>query len=316
MNCDLPVRLDTYRGCGFACGYCLERLKRSGDCEPQPEEGVRALRAFILGKRTVHTNWCDWDIPLHWGGMSDPFQPAELRYGRSLAMLRVFADTGYPFVVSTKSTMLLHPPYRDLVRRCNVVLQVSLCSPQYARWERGAPSFGDRLLMLWKLAPIVKRVIVRIQPYMPRIKSDVLHWLRFYAASGVYGITIEGLKWNEGWGELTENYGGSMVYPVGRLAPDYAEISQAAHDVGLRFYCAENRLRFMGDSPTCCGCDGLSGFRVNEANMNYYPILYTERMRESGTGSVFRSLSWTAEASRRFGAMSYEEAMLDVISGC
>ena len=31
----------------------------------------------------------------------------------------------------------------------------------------------------------------------------------------------------------------------------------------MKFYSGENRLRAMGDSMTCCGIDGLEGFKGN-----------------------------------------------------
>lgn len=72
-------------------------------------EGVKALRDWIAGKRTSETNWCDWPIPRHWGGMSDPFQPIERTERRSLGCLNVFAETGYPIVISTQGTLLASP---------------------------------------------------------------------------------------------------------------------------------------------------------------------------------------------------------------
>ena len=61
---------------------------------------------FISGARTKETNWCDWDIPLHWGGLSDPFQPCESKYRSSYKCLKIFADENYPFVVSTKGKII------------------------------------------------------------------------------------------------------------------------------------------------------------------------------------------------------------------
>ena len=80
----------------------------------------RKSHPFIDGQRGESTDWCDWDIPLHWGGVSDPFQPAEKKHGVSLACLKVFAETQYPFVVSTKGTRLLSSPeYLRVLAKCN-----------------------------------------------------------------------------------------------------------------------------------------------------------------------------------------------------
>ena len=72
--CNLPVRFDTYRGCSHGCRYCFAQ-KKNDISHIERDESVDGLRSFIEGKRGNETEWCDWNIPIHWGGMSDPFQP-------------------------------------------------------------------------------------------------------------------------------------------------------------------------------------------------------------------------------------------------
>lgn len=74
--CDLPIRFDTYKGCSHLCKYCFAAKKRELN-DIKRGETINQLLNFIKGNRSINTNWCDWNIPLHWGGMSDPFQPIE-----------------------------------------------------------------------------------------------------------------------------------------------------------------------------------------------------------------------------------------------
>ena len=106
VMCDYPVRFDTYRGCGFKCSYCYSTTRDSSN---KAITSSQQVVDFILGKRKKTTNWCDWDIPLRWGVMSDPFQPCERKYRRSLEILKVFAERPYPFIVCTKSILLYSP---------------------------------------------------------------------------------------------------------------------------------------------------------------------------------------------------------------
>ena len=108
LNCELPIRLDTYKGCQHGCTYCFNRRFRDIS-QIIPRKCVGELKSFISGNRNVYTRWCDWNIPLHWGGNSDPFQPCEEQYGISYKCLEVFAETKYPFVVSTKGKLLATP---------------------------------------------------------------------------------------------------------------------------------------------------------------------------------------------------------------
>ncbi len=309
--CDLPIHFDTYRGCSHACAYCFAARKMDLG-EIQMGESTEALSRFIQGGRTQVTSWCDWQIPLHWGGLSDPFQPAEREHGRSLACLRLLAKTGYPFVVSTKSTLIGESPYFELFEACNVALQISLVSPQYDNFERGAPSFNERRLLLAKMAPVVKRLIVRIQPYALGLCGDILSVLPDYANAGVYGVAIEGMK-RQRRADGMVKVGSDFCYPVDKLSRDYERIRSRCRELGLAFFCAENRLRSMGDDPCCCGVTGLPGFQCNTANMNHMDgkgaIIYTEQMRQPKTAYCFKGMVQDTIGSQHMGAMSFANAM-------
>jgi DNA repair photolyase len=141
--CDIPIRFDTYEGCSHKCTYCF--VQRKNTLDVSNGESVDTLKKWIAGQRNAETNWCDWDIPLHWGGMSDPFQPIELERRRSLEALKLFAETQYPFVVSTKSDLISKEPYLSLIKECNCVVQFSAVCDKYDRFETGASTFANRL---------------------------------------------------------------------------------------------------------------------------------------------------------------------------
>lgn len=106
---------------------------------------------------------------------------------------------------------------------------------------------------------------------------------------------------------------GDHVFPADVLERDFRTLPQRCRELGLRFYCAENRLRPLGDSRCCCGIDGLSGFRTNRANLNSLafsrPIRYTKQMEEVGTAWCFKSLAQDAVSSLALRDMSYRDAM-------
>ena len=308
--CDLPMRIDSYYGCSHKCKYCF--TLRKGARPIEMGESPKALLGFIEGKRNTESRWCDWDIPMHWGGVSDPFQPIEGKYKRSLALLKVFAATKYPVIFSTKGKIVAAPEYLDLLRKCNVVGQVSMLSPQYDKMEPGAPSYLERLRIVENLIPVCKRVNVRLQPYTVDIFDDVIESLGAYANLGVYGVTIEGIKvWYKQKGLV--RVAGDYVYPKAVLESHYQKIKTEAHRVGLKFYCGENRLRDMGDSLCCCGSAGLDGFTENKANLNHFffddGIKYTKKMEEPDTGYVFKTLFQNVLGTKILAKASYREMM-------
>lgn len=298
--CDLPISFDTYKGCSHACSYCF--VKRKKDISKiDLGEGPEALSRFIAGKRTRTTEWCDWRIPIHWGGVSDPFQPAEGKFRRSLECLKVLDETQYPFLVSTKGKLAVTEPYIGHLARCNCVVQVSLVCPSYDKFECGCPPYAERLEMVRKLAAVCKRVIVRIQPYMLQYFNEVNEHIGRVAEAGAYGVIVEGMKFLKKYKGL-EKVGGDFVFPYDEIKAHFLTFKKTAHAAGIKIYAGENRLRRFGDSLTCCGIDGLEGFVPNTYNLNHImhgeEVKPTEAMLKTGSASPFKAIEQTAIATR------------------
>lgn len=309
--CDIPVRYDTYKGCSHACSYCFV-LRKVDISKIQLGESVRSLENFINGKRDKTTNWCDWDIPIHWGGLADPFQPAERVHKRSLEALKVFARTKYPFVVSTKATMLAEEPYFSLLKECNCVVQFSACSPQYNKIEKGAATYEQRIEAAAKISKVC-RVNIRIQPFVPSIFKDVIKAIPEYAKAGVHGVILEAMKYTKSKIEGLVSVGGDRCYPVSVLLPMYEAIKRTCHKYGLKFYCGENRLRALSDELCCCGIEGM-GWKENKANLNHYlfdreNFAYTEKMREIGTAEAWGAMCQSTLGKMKLDASSYADMM-------
>ncbi len=310
--CEYPVRFDTFTGCSHGCKYCFARQKV--DIEKVVAKGsAKSLRNFIGGGRSTETKWCDWLIPLHWGGLSDPFQPAEKQAGVSLECLRIFAETGYPVIISTKGRLIAEEPYISILRQCNAVVQVSMVCSSYDVMEPGAPSFEERLEMVESLALNCKRVIVRAQPYMTQVKREFLDNVPRFAEAGAYGVTVEGMKFKRAKPGLVK-VRGDFCYPQDLLEVHYQQIRDACHGSGLAFFCAENRLRPMGDSYACCGCGDLPGFEGNSFNavsmLNGIECKPTDRMREVGTAHCFKAIHQSPGSTSMLAKESFASMML------
>lgn len=311
--CDMPVRFDTYGGCSHGCRYCFAQ-KKWNFTDIEKVTGVKALESFIKGNRTKETAWCDWKIPIHWGGMSDPFQPAERKFRASYECLKLLAETYYPVVISTKGALIADDEYLELLSKCNVVVQISMASSKYDKIEPGCPTFEERLKIVEKISPKVKRVNIRTQPYMPEIFKDYLKNIPRFKAAGAYGVIVEGMKFakkKEGLVRVSTDY----CYPIEILRSDFNVIKSECHKNGLKFYCAENRLRTMGDHMTCCGIDGLEGFKGNEYNichmMNGTNPQPTEKMKEIGTGQGLKSMNQRAGSYELYQQKSFYGAMME-----
>lgn len=316
--CDYPIHFDTYTGCSFCCSYCFANEKPEKNIVAPTNKAVNALRLFISGKRTSETRFCDWNIPVHWGATSDPFQPLERTERKSLECLELFAETKYPFIVSTKGTLNAEEPYISLVSECECVVQISAACKQYDALESGAPSFAERMKAVEKLSSKVKRLIIRIQPYFPIYFKEIKENLKAFAGIGVYGIIVEGFSSRQKKkriGEMEWN-GSRYQYPIEILAEHFKELRKEAHKCGLKFFCGETRLQFLGDDLTCCGTFGLNNFIPNKYNLPHmaydenHPTA-TEAMKRPATARPFRSMRQTSEWSNRIKDMSFQEMMND-----
>lgn len=316
MTCDYPIHFDTYEGCSHDCKYCFVKRKYSIN-NIQPVKMDVKLRNFIEGKRSYETKWCDWAIPLHWGGNSDPFQECEKEIKNSLKCLEIFCETGYPFIVSTKNPVLLtQEPYISVIQKCNMVLQVSMACGRYDKLEAGAPSYEERLKAVKELSGKVKRVIARVRPYFPDCHKDILKEIPRYKEAGIYAISISAF-YSQKKQKGMVRYGNSYQFSNELLYPKYMEIKAECHKYGIEFLCSESGLDHIGDNLNCCGCNGLEDFKPNTFNLSH--IAYdevvpsaTEAMKAKDTYQPFKGIGQSQAWALRCKNRSFEDLMLDI----
>lgn len=280
--CDYPIHMDTYRGCEHGCLYCRVR-KKYAIGKVTPMNNIKQLRNFIDGKRNAETKWCDWNIPLQWGANSDPFQPCEREVGASLECLKVFAETGYPFIITTKNpVMLTEQPYFDIIGQCNVVVHCSMVCSRYDKIEPNAPKYEDRLKAMEQLSKVVKRTIVRVQPYFLDAFKAVMEEIPRWAKAGIQGILIDGFCAQTKHPQMVR-IGGFYFFSNDDLYKHFVKIKDKCHEYGLEFTCTEDGLQWMSDNTTCCGTAGLDGFTPHTYNSDHIAAgdaVLTESMKQ------------------------------------
>ena len=250
--------------------------------------------------------------------MSDPFQPAEREYKASLPVLKKLVESGYPFVVSTKGTLPMEEPYFSLFKEANCVFQISMVSEKYDKIEQGAPSYKERLKMAEKMASSVKRVVIRVQPYIPEVHGDVARALKRYKEAGVYGVIFEGMKFTQRpkYKDLVK-IGNDICFSEDILQPRFEEMKELCHKYGLVFLCGENRLRHMSDERCCCGIGGLDGFKGNESNVadiiGGMPKCFTDAQKKPGSAACYTVCGQSASYSAHLKGKSYEEETMRIV---
>ena len=176
---NMPFRwtINPYRGCEFGCKYCYARythefmgMEDSRDFEEKIY--AKAASADLLRRELKKIPKRD---AIAIGTATDPYQPAERRYGRTRSILEVFAgERGRRLSITTKSDLVA----RDLdlhreIARGNVLdinITVTTLDTELARMlEPRAPRPDLRLAALRKLSEAGICAGVFPNPVMPLI---------------------------------------------------------------------------------------------------------------------------------------------------
>lgn len=340
--CTMPLRLDTYAGCAFRCTYCFARYRgghtfgeRVRPADPKTVERIFA-RTLNSNHSTVGIigQFLRRRIPVHMGGMSDPFQPAELRYRVTESVLHTLARYRYPTVISTKSTLPAASPFIQLLERIGaLVIQFSFSTTRDDVARRFEPYSSSPSALLRAMEILSKRglnVTARWQPYIPGISEPAAEFVGRVAASGCRHVGFEHLKLpfehsNPLWPKLKRAIGpdlmGAYRAPGARrdgreymLPPRQKlqmslEVSRLVRKYGMTFGSADNDLQYLSDTPGCCsGVDQFVGFDNLFKHQIAYAvrqsrgqrILYSAISREwVPTGSIDRFLNSRSRLSTR-----------------
>ena len=192
--------INPYRGCEFGCKYCYARYTH----EFMELDGVRAFEEKIyakqfsaagLGAELRKISRRDW---IAMGTATDPYQPAERRFGLTRQILQVFAECRCRRLgVTTKSDLVV----RDIellqsVARANILhvsLTLTTMDEKLARLlEPRAPRPQLRLDAARRLAEAGIQVGVFPKPIMPLLTDTEESLDALAAAAAASGATFLG----------------------------------------------------------------------------------------------------------------------------
>ena len=135
------------------------------------------------------------------GTNTDPYQRAEGRYALMPGIIGALADSGTPFSILTKGTLLRRdlPLIADAAKRVDVSVAVSLAvgDPELHKdVEPGTPSPQARLGLITAIRDAGLNCHVMVAPVLPKLTDSVEHLddlLGQIAAAGANGVTVFGL---------------------------------------------------------------------------------------------------------------------------
>lgn len=237
--------INPYVGCAFGCAYCYARdthkwaLERAGDAGARVAESMPPWLAFerrILVKENADARVRDalrssraprpGELVVI-GTATDPYQPAERRFGITRRILETLGETrGLRVVIITKSPLVTRDidVLARIATRGSLAVHVSLITVDRElarRLEPRAPTPEARLRGVRRLSEAGIPVSVNCMPVLPGItdRPDALVALvEQVAAAGARSISAGALRLRaasrrrylpvirEGWPELASRY--------------------------------------------------------------------------------------------------------------
>jgi DNA repair photolyase len=288
--CGIPLRLDSFSRCQFACRYCFASARggAGGQARIQTADPKRLARR-LMRLETSRQPGSVLDelllarIPIHFGGMSDPFMPLELDSRITLDLLQILAEHRYPTLISTKGSLVDRDEYVSLLARPNFAVQFSLTTLSdelSARIDVGTPATSVRLQTLRTLTAAGVKTAVRHQPVLPTRTAEAAELIAISAEYGAGHYSLEHLKLpvEVGWqhrdslsdavGFDLANYyadrhairvGREWILPIGERLDEVMRLKAIANSCGLSFGAADNDLLHLSDGSVCCSGADLLG---------------------------------------------------------
>ena len=307
--CSMPLRLDSYSRCQFACRYCFAAA-RAGAAAPRgvkvadPEALARRLGRLAGGAepRSVLDEMLAARVPIHFGGLSDPLMPLEERLGVTLGFLKVLRDHAYPTVLSTKSPLCASPKYLEILASGRFVVQISLptlSDDLSRRVDVGVPATSERLDAVGRLASAGVIVTCRLQPLLDQDPA-AFDLIAACSGAGARQVAVEHLKlavdndehrralaaamgfdvmaYYRGRGAL--RVGREWILPVADRFDRVVSLRDAAHAAGMLFGAADNDLLHLSDGTSCCSSIDRLGLETK------FRFTFTQAVRAHCQGRV------------------------------
>lgn len=308
VDCSMPMTFDTYSQCSAACQYCFSNFQREiGLAGRQFRKRLRSVNVdkvkalFTAPGDNQFAPYIQQRIPMQWGGLSDPFDHFERKYGVTLELLRFFREIEYPISFCTKFTWWAEDErYVSLLGGFpGFNLKVSIITPDNAaaaRVEPGADTPAARMALIERASQFMAGgVTLRLRPFIIGITDRDDGHVRLIQAAAQAGATAVSTEFlcleNRSPQGVAQRYprisavaGFDLLafYREHSVTSGYLRLNRnvkrpyvdameaAARAAGLRFYVSDAHFKERCANGSCCGLS---------PDWNYYRGQFTEALQ-------------------------------------
>ena len=293
--CPNAFRIDMYRNCDFGCRYCFANMEAFAETGT----GLSCWRvadfnnvrhkfelAFETDKesKSVLVELLRHRVPLHCGGMSDPFQKREKELGLTKKLIELSNQYDYPICFSTKASWFPDNEYEKILNPKIHAFQISMMGIRYeyvSQWETNTPRPTERAEFVQYLRDSGFWCSVRIQPIIDiREAMRLMYYLKdtpsYYSIEHLHVIADSYAAHKALTTYAKDNDNGDMFIQIGGVTEFKHEIKkrhaekliQIANRFGVKVGVADNDLHYMSQSRCCCGIDTIGDAFDNYLKFN------------------------------------------------
>jgi len=288
--CGMPLRLDSYRSCKSRCIYCYVASRHGNFTDSEQYANPKIIRKWFdlakqlkIGNSNVILECLNRRMPVHFGGMSDPFLIPDSFKFITHSILKILDEHKYPTLISTKADLNECKGFTHVIAgKPNFALQISFSTfeDDVARLvEPNAPRPTKRLEGAKSALKNGNWVACRLQPYIPNQNIDEL--VSFIKKIGFSHLVVEHLKLPFDKKIDVNSLGSAFDVDIMRLFPfedrivrgrefemprdlrlkEIKKFVSASKKYQISLGIGDNGFQQYSSSKCCCGIDSLNDFK-------------------------------------------------------